>query len=86
MNVVLTDHLFLLAGGALIVLEKFLNATKDGPIDALMFDMGMLVGADGRERTAKEYVNLLERHGFTDCDVRTIMKAKWHDAILARKY
>lgn len=75
-----------ISGGGLLLLEKFLYESKDGPVDALMFDLGMLVVAEGRERTASEYLDLLEGHGFTDCESKMIPNAKWHDGILARKY
>ena len=75
-----------LVGGALLVLEKMLNESKDGPVQTLIFDIGMLIGAEGRERTSTEYIDLLEGHGFQDCHVKLISTAQWRDAVLARKH
>jgi hypothetical protein len=47
------------ARGRLVVLEEFLDESSGGPVDLLM-----LVTLEGRDRTAAEYQDLLERHGF----------------------
>lgn len=67
------------------MLEKVLNEAKDGPLKTLMFDLAMLVSADGRERTAVEYRDLLLRHGFADAQVRLLPESPHRDAVLARK-
>ena len=77
--------LFLNTGGAILVLEKVLNENKDGPLMTLIFDLGMLISADGRERTALEYKRLLEKHGFIDVQIKILPDARFRDAILARK-
>ncbi len=48
------------ANARLVVLEEFLDETGSGPVDLLM-----LVTLEGRDRTAAEYRDLLQRHGFT---------------------
>jgi SAM-dependent methyltransferase len=45
--------------GRLVVLEEFLDESSGGPVDLLM-----LVTLEGRDRTAAEYRELLERNGF----------------------
>lgn len=72
-------------GGALLVLEKMLNEEKDGPMMTLLFDLGMLMLNEGRERTAQEYKTLLSKHGFQDIQVKVLEKSQYRDAILARK-
>ena len=58
------EYLHNLPGGALLVFERVLNENKDGPLNTLLLDLGMLVGPGGRERSAEEYQNLLENNGF----------------------
>jgi len=72
-------------GGALLILEKMLNESKDGPLNTLYFDMGMLIGSEGRERTCSEYMDTLERHGFTNIQTKVIPQSQFRDAILAHK-
>jgi hypothetical protein len=45
--------------GRLVVLEDFLDERSGGPVDLLM-----LVTLEGRDRTAREYQDLLQRNGF----------------------
>ncbi|GIH06762.1 hypothetical protein Rhe02_48290 [Rhizocola hellebori] len=47
------------ARGRLVVLEEFLGEASGGPVDLLM-----LVTLQGRDRTAAEYQDLLQRNGF----------------------
>lgn len=75
----------LLLGGALLVLEKILNDTKDGPLVTLIYDLGMLISAGGRERTGVEYAQLLAKYGFVDIEIKLMSNAHSRDAILARK-
>lgn len=72
-------------GGALLVLERVLYVNKDGPLNTLIFDLGMLVSAGGRERTAEEYKQLLLGVGFDKVEIVCLPEAKFRDAILARK-
>ena len=51
-------------GGALMIGEKFLNESNDGPAWAQMQDINMLVVTEGRERTLSEYAQLLSGIGF----------------------
>jgi len=73
------------SGGAVLVLEQVLNDTKDGPLMTLIFDLGMLVSSDGRERTALEYTQLLEKHHFGGVKIKLLPEARFRDAILAHK-
>ena len=69
------------------MLERVLNDQKDGPLTTLIFDLGMLVSSEGRERTAAEYRLLLEAHGFEgeESQLRLLPEARFRDAILAYK-
>lgn len=67
------------------MLEKILNDDKDGPLMTLIFDLGILVAAGGRERTASEYKQLLNGHGFVDVQIKRLPEARFRDAILALK-
>ena len=72
-------------GGAILVFEKVLNEEKIGPMMTLLFDLGMLIACEGRERSAHEYTTLLEETGFTDIAIKMVPQAAFRDAILARK-
>lgn len=58
---------------------------KDGPLVTLIFDLGMLISAGGRERTVIEYTNLLKKHGFVDIKIQLMPETHQRDVILARK-
>ena len=49
-----------------MVLERVLDEHKNGPLNTLIFDLGMLLSSGGRERTAKEYECLLLKAGFDE--------------------
>ena len=66
--------------------EKILNEDKNGPLPTLLFDLGMLIACEGRERSAHEYTTLLEENGFCDVDIKMVPQASFRDAILARKF
>lgn len=72
-------------GGGLLVLEKLLNDCKTVPSKAVMLDLSMLVGCEGKERTADEYKTLLQSAGFTDIQTITVPTAMHRDIILAKK-
>ena len=74
-------------GGALLILEKMLTENKDGPLPTLMFDIGMMLGANGRERAYTEYEALLTNCGFEKSSIqqRVLPQAPYRDAILAKK-
>jgi acetylserotonin N-methyltransferase len=51
-------------GGGLLIAEILLNDEKTGPINAHMQSLNMLVCTEGRERSLKEYADLLQPVGF----------------------
>lgn len=53
-------------GGGLVIAEKLLADTKDGPPWAQLQDINMLLVTEGRERTLGEYEALLVEAGFGD--------------------
>lgn len=83
------DHLLrrifesLPAGGALLIAEKVLNDEKNGPRWAQMQNLNMLTCTEGKERTAAEYREILQRAGFTQVEVRCTNSPL--DAVLGRK-
>ncbi|XP_033104769.1 acetylserotonin O-methyltransferase-like isoform X2 [Anneissia japonica] len=54
------------SGGAVLIVERLLNETKTGPLSTLVSNVAMLTSMTGKERTEKEYRQLLEQHGFVD--------------------
>ncbi|KAG9465180.1 hypothetical protein GDO78_018751 [Eleutherodactylus coqui] len=70
-------------GGAVLLVEAFLNEDKIGPINSLVFSLRMLVLTEGKERTPSEYTKLLMDSGFRDIEVK--VTGKMFDAILGRK-
>ena len=73
-----------LLGGGLLIAEKFLNEDKTGPKSTLLQSLNMLVQTHGKERTATEYKQLLEKQGFVDIQTRQLQSSVL-DAILCRK-
>ena len=71
-------------GGALLIAEKFLNEDKTGPKGVLLQSLNMLVQTYGKERTATEYKQLLEKQGFVDIQTKQL-ESSGLDAILCRK-
>jgi acetylserotonin N-methyltransferase len=51
-------------GGGVLVAEKLLAEDGVGPVPANMQSIGMLVIAEGRERSLSGYASLLEQAGF----------------------
>ncbi|KAK2163446.1 hypothetical protein LSH36_79g04021 [Paralvinella palmiformis] len=72
-------------GGALLLCEKMLQPLKDGPMNTLLFDIGMLLSSEGKERTTDEYRTLLLQNGFTDIQVKQLPEMCFRDVIMARK-
>ena len=70
-------------GGGLLICELILNEDKSGPVFPLLQSLNMLVATGGRERTASEYKQLLEKHGFVDVQVKPVHPTM--AAILCRK-
>lgn len=52
-------------GGALLIAEKLITEERDGPRWALMQSLNMLTCTEGKERTLREYENLLKSVGFS---------------------
>jgi acetylserotonin O-methyltransferase len=71
------------AGGALLVCERILDEDRCGPVAGQMQSLNMLVCTEGRERTLREYTQLLETAGFSQIASRRTGTPL--DAILAVK-
>jgi acetylserotonin N-methyltransferase len=67
-------------GGGLLIAEKLL---EPGYISAHMQSLNMLIGAEGRERSAAEYEALLRAAGFSEVECR--VTGAYLDAVLAIK-
>lgn len=67
-------------GGALLVAEKLLTPQN---VSAHMQSLNMLIGAEGRERSAAEYEALLRAAGFSRVESR--VTGSYLDAVLAVK-
>jgi acetylserotonin O-methyltransferase len=76
-------HQALAPGGTILIAEKLLLESRDGPDVAQMQDVNMLVCTEGRERSLSDYADLLARAGFAD--VRGMTTNTPLDAILAKK-
>jgi acetylserotonin N-methyltransferase len=68
------------AGGGLLIAEKLL---EPGYVSAHMQSLNMLIGAEGRERSAVEYEALLGAAGFSKIESR--VTGAYLDAVLAIK-
>ncbi len=73
-------HAALPEGGGLLIAEKLL---EPGYISAHMQSLNMLIGAEGRERSAAEYEALLRAAGFSEVESR--VTGAYLDAVLAIK-
>jgi len=76
-------HQRLPAGGGVLVCEKILYPSRDGPLWANLQSLNMLVVVEGKERTAAEYEALLRRAGFGNFQARSTGRPL--DAMLAIK-
>jgi acetylserotonin N-methyltransferase len=63
-------HRALPKDGALLIAEKLLNEDGVGPLPANMQSLNMLICTEGKERSASQYVELLQRAGFTQVESR----------------
>lgn len=72
-----------LLGGGLLVCEQILNEDKTGPLSAVTGSLMKLVITGGKERSASEYKQLLEKHGFVDVQAKLVHY--YMDAIFCRK-
>jgi acetylserotonin O-methyltransferase len=70
-------------GGAVLVCEKLLDDDKSGPRWAVLQSLNMLVCTEGKERTLKEYDELLRAAGFSSVEGRRTNSPL--DAVLAVK-
>jgi acetylserotonin O-methyltransferase len=70
-------------GGGVVIAEKILADSKDGPPWAQLQDINMLIVTEGRERTLAQYETLLMEAGFGD--VVACRTATPLDIILATK-
>ncbi len=68
------------AGGGLLIAEKLLTSAN---VEAHMQSLNMLIGTEGRERSAAEYEALLRAEGFSTVESR--VTGAYLDAILAIK-
>ncbi|XP_006823715.1 acetylserotonin O-methyltransferase-like [Saccoglossus kowalevskii] len=72
------------SGGAILIIEALYDDDKTGPITTTALCMVMMATFDGgKQRSAHEITQLLEKHGFVDVQVKR--SGIVHDAILAKK-
>ena len=77
--------MWLCSGGGLLIAEMFLSDDKRGPKRVHLQSLNMLVLTSGKERTAAEYKEMLEKHGFEDIQIKKLEDSAGLDAILCRK-
>lgn len=78
-------HAALPRGGRIIIAELLVDDTKDGPVNAALMSLNMLVETWGRNYTPAEYAAWLTSTGFTDIDVVRFDGPAANGAITARK-
>jgi acetylserotonin N-methyltransferase len=71
------------ASGGLLIAERLLHDDKRGPVSTHMQSLNMLVATEGRERSFREYADLLQETGFAEMEGK--MTGLPLDAILAIK-
>jgi acetylserotonin N-methyltransferase len=76
-------HAALPAGGGLLAAERLLDDDRQGPRNALLSSLNMLMATKGRERTFAEYRALLLEAGFREVEGKKT--GNLLDAILALK-
>ena len=82
----LTSHttLLFLSGGAILLVEALLDDDKRGPVRVHLESLVMLAATgEGKERSGKEYGEMLTKHGFVDVEVHR--EGTLLDGVLARK-
>ncbi len=57
------------AGGRVLIMDRLFDDARRGPLPTAVMNLSMHVEAKGRHRTAAEFIDLLERAGFVDCEV-----------------
>ncbi|MFB6573042.1 hypothetical protein [Streptomyces noursei] len=63
----------------------FFADTKDGPLDATLMSLSMLVETFGRNHTGEEYRSWLLDVGFTDVETRPFDAPAANGVVVARK-
>ncbi len=74
-----------LTGGAVLLCEKALNDDGAGPFWATQLDLMMMTSGGGKERTFRQYEQLLLDAGFTGCEIKVLEDVPLSDAIIAYK-
>ncbi len=72
-------------GGRLLISELLVSDTKDGPLDASLMSLSMLVETFGRNYTGAEYREWLLETGFTDVEIRPFDAPAANGVVIARK-
>ncbi|MFF9205017.1 methyltransferase [Streptomyces sp. NPDC014986] len=72
-------------GGRLLISELLVADTKDGPLDATLMSLSMLVETFGRNYTGAEYRDWLLETGFTDVEIRPFAAPAANGVVVARK-
>ena len=75
----------LFSGGGIILLEKCMSDSKDGPYTAHNWDMMVMAHCAGRLRSGQEYTQLLNKHSFSDVKIHKTEPVCCFDVIYARK-
>lgn len=73
-----------IVGGMLIIFEKCMFDTRDGPPLASLLDVFMIPDGDGGLRSFSEYKAIFETHGFIDCGIVREPSSE-NDAIYCRR-
>ncbi|OEV06452.1 methyltransferase [Streptomyces nanshensis] len=72
-------------GGRLLISELLVADTKDGPLDATLMSLSMLVETFGRNYTGAEYRSWLLEAGFTDIEIRPFDAPAANGVVIGRK-
>jgi hypothetical protein len=72
-------------GGCLLISELLVADTKDGPVDAALMSLAMLVETFGRNYTGAEYSSWLTEAGFVDVEVRPLTAPAANGVVIGRK-
>jgi SAM-dependent methyltransferase len=76
-------HRALAPGGLVLVMDRLFDEDGYRPLATAAMNLSMQAETQGRHRTAAEYLTLLRRAGFTDCEVRRSSQEK--HLVLARR-
>ncbi|MEI7032795.1 methyltransferase [Streptomyces pratensis] len=72
-------------GGRLLISELLVSDTKDGPLDATLMSLSMLVETFGRNYTGAEYRKWLLETGFTEVEIRRFDAPAANGVVIAQK-